>query len=81
MARNFFKIFTENNGARGDRKKYNISDVNRLSVLIRPHPFFTQRLRLEYVSYRRAVVANENDFILYVHKAFYSMVLIVHSLA
>ena len=30
MARNFFRIFTENNPARGPEKIYNIPDVNWL---------------------------------------------------
>ena len=31
MARNFLRIFTENNPARGTGKKYNIPDVNWLT--------------------------------------------------
>ena len=33
MARNFFRIFTENNPARGGRKIYNIPDVNWLRMI------------------------------------------------
>ena len=32
MARNFFKNFTENKPVRGLRKKYNVPDVNWLSM-------------------------------------------------
>ena len=32
MARNLFQIFTENNPGTGDRKKYNIPDVNWLTT-------------------------------------------------
>ena len=32
MARNFFRIFTENKPVRGLRKKYNIPEVNWLKV-------------------------------------------------
>ena len=36
MARNFFRIFTENKPVRGLRKKYNIPDVNWLIIKYRP---------------------------------------------
>ena len=53
MARNFFRIFTENNPARGTGKIYNMPDVNRLTTgeipemenTQQPHRFFAQIMK------------------------------------